>query len=403
MTILVALEARLGRTPDGHIVSTSGVDAHPFWRRYLAVFDRVLIAARVEPVADGPGLAPVEGPGVAVRALPPYRGPWQYLRRRAELAHAMRAAVAEADVLCLRAPGPVAGAAWRLRAGRPFGVEVVGDPEDSLSAGAVRSLARVPARAALARDLGAMCREAVAVSYVTRRALQRRYPTTAWTTSYSSIDLPEEAFATDAELAARSARIARPGKGTAADPWRLVTVGTLAQLYKGQDVLIDAFRIARARGLAAELTVVGDGACRPALEARAGGVAVHFAGHLPAGAAVRAALDAADVFVLASRGEGLPRALIEAMARGCPGLATRVGGIPELLPDDRLVRPGNARALAHALIRLCARATDLAGLGQRDRTVARGYHSSVLSERRREFYRRLRLAAAENVVLREAG
>ena len=403
MTILVALEARFARTPDGRVVSPNGVDGHAFWRRYLEVFDRVLVAARTEPVAAVDSLAPVEGPGVAVRPLPAYRGPWQYLRRRSELARAMKAALAEADVVCLRAPGPVAGVAWRLRGTRPFGVEVIGDPDDSLSAGAVRSLARVPARASLARDLRAMCREAVAVAYVTRRALQRRYPTTAWTTSYSSIDLQEEAFATDTELAARSARVARPGKGTPADPWRLVTVGTLAQLYKGQDVLIDALALARARGLAAELTIVGDGACRPALEARARGGAVRFAGHLAPGPAVRAALDTADVFVLASRGEGLPRALIEAMARGCPGLATRVGGIPELLPDDRLVAPGNARALAHALIRLCARATEMPALARRDHTVARGYHAWVLSERRREFYQRLRLAAEDGLALPEAG
>ena len=88
----------------------------------------------------------------------------------------------------------------------------------------------------------------------------------------------------------------------------------------------------------------------------------------------------------------MPRAVIEAMARGVPGLATRVGGIPELLPDDRLVPAGNARALAHALIRLCSPKTDFAELARRDRTVARRYHAGALRERRRMFYRRLATA-----------
>src|SRR5262249_55876808 len=178
--------------------------------------------------------------------------------------------------------------------GRPWGVEVVGDPLDSLGAGAVRSLARVPARAALARDLRAMCRDAVAVAYVTEEALQHRYPAAGWSTTYSSIDLPAEAFASDELLALRAARLARPEKGTPADPWRLVSVGTLAQPYKGHDVLVDAVERCRADGLAVELVIVGDGRYRAALEARSRGGAVRFVGQLPAGGPVRAVLDEAD-------------------------------------------------------------------------------------------------------------
>src|SRR5262249_56563831 len=123
MTILIALEARFLRTPDGTVVSTTGVDGNRFWQRYLEIFDRVLVAARVEPVTDTRGVGAVEGPGIEVRALPAYRGPWGYLRRRPALVRAMRSALVGADVLCVRAPGPIAGLAWRLRDGRPLGVE----------------------------------------------------------------------------------------------------------------------------------------------------------------------------------------------------------------------------------------------------------------------------------------
>src|SRR5262249_21639172 len=141
-------------------------------------------------------------------------------------------------------------------------------------------------------------------------------------------------------------------KGTAASPWRIVCVASLAQRYKGVDVLIDAVaRVSRARQVVIELTVVGDGVQRDVLAARAkrAGVPLGLTGQLPPGAAVRARLDAADLFVLASRTEGLPRAMLEAMARGVPCLGTRVGGVPELLPPGRVVAAGDPRPLAEAI------------------------------------------------------
>ncbi len=227
--------------------------------------------------------------------------------------------------------------------------------------------------------------------------LPERYPTGGWSTAYSSIDLGAEAFASEAELARRAAEATARISGSSRRRSRLVFVGSLAQLYKGPHLLIDAVARCRARGLDVELTLVGDGAHGASLIARAAahGLADHvrFVGQVPAGAAVRTHLDRADLFVLPSLSEGLPRALIEAMARGVPGLGTRVGGIPELLPPERLVPRGDVAALADAIARLCSPATDLAALGRQDRDVARRYRASEIGPRRAAFYRRLRDAA----------
>src|ERR1043166_5635017 len=109
-------------------------------------------------------------------------------------------------------------------------------------------------------------------------------------------------------------------------------------MYKAPDVLIRAVAQCVAAGFDLTLHVVGDGKHRPELEQLASALGVSdrviFLGLLPAGAAVRERLDRSDLFVLASRCEGLPRAMVEAMARSLPCIGSTIGGIPELLPED---------------------------------------------------------------------
>jgi glycosyltransferase involved in cell wall biosynthesis len=171
---------------------------------------------------------------------------------------------------------------------------------------------------------------------------------------------------------------------------RLVFVGTLAQLYKAPDVLIDAVALCVQGGLDLELTLVGDGKHRADLEAQAAargiGQRVGFTGRLPSGDAVRAQLDRADLFVLPSYQEGLPRAMIEAMARGLPCIGSTIGGIPELLSAEEMVPPGDAVALAHAIRRVTADPQRLADLSARNLDKAQNYRDEALDRRRVLFY-----------------
>ncbi len=142
-----------------------------------------------------------------------------------------------------------------------------------------------------------------------------------WLMHDSDIELPESAFVS----APRRARQNRKA--------RIVFVGSLAQLYKAPDVLIDAFATCQPH-IDAELVIVGSGRYQHELEERAKdhriGGCVHFCGQLTNPVDVRSELDRADLFVLPSRVEGLPRAMIEAMARALPCIGSSVGGIPEI-------------------------------------------------------------------------
>jgi glycosyltransferase involved in cell wall biosynthesis len=97
--------------------------------------------------------------------------------------------------------------------------------------------------------------------------------------------------------------------------------------------------------------IVGDGPEREALEEEAHSLGLADVQFLGERNDVPAQIDDADVFALASRSEGLPVSVLEAMAAGLPVVASAVGGVPELLDEGtgRLVPPGDPAALAEAL------------------------------------------------------
>jgi len=133
--------------------------------------------------------------------------------------------------------------------------------------------------------------------------------------------------------------------------------GRVLRLREGGDVLLEALATALPREPRLRLTLAGPGELPPAGEEQAAAsAAVEWAGWL--GPAERdELLRSATVFVMPSRSEGLPMALLEAMAYGTAVVATEVGGIPEVVEDGvegLLVAPEDPAALSGALRELAA-------------------------------------------------
>ncbi len=163
--------------------------------------------------------------------------------------------------------------------------------------------------------------------------------------------------------------VARGQLGLPADARAIVFVGR-CERDKGLGELWEAFLDLRSRHRHAMLVLVGAGSFAKELAERATGngcsESVRFAGQIRP-ELVAMYLRAADVFVLPSYGEGMPNALLEAMAIGLPVVASRVGGIPEVVEDrvsGLLVEPKSARALSRALDQLLGQPVWAAGLGR---------------------------------------
>jgi glycosyltransferase involved in cell wall biosynthesis len=381
MKVFITSEERFVRTADRRLWSR-GPASYSFWKRYLGVFDQVHVLARVASVTTLPASwKRADGEGVTIDALPNYLGPFEYATQYFPIKAAIRKALSRTGAIILRAPSPIAHCLQQeLALGRPFGVEVVGDPYEVFAPGSVKHPMRPFLRWLLTNQLKRQCREACAVAYVTKSALQRRYRANeaALSTACSGIELGDGAFVRNPRNFAVHPR-----------PIRVISVGTMEVLYKGFDILIDAVSVCIKAGLDIELVIAGDGRCRPELERRAQlrGIVQHvrFAGHIPNGTALRNELDQADIFVLASKTEGLPRAMIEAMSRALPCIGSGVGGIPELLAPEELVPRGDAMALARIMKEVIKDPVRMTRMSALNLAKARDYHDSVLTTRRLHF------------------
>lgn len=144
-------------------------------------------------------------------------------------------------------------------------------------------------------------------------------------------------------------------------PADAIVIGTLGRLDPVKNQILLARAVARMLDRRPELrarlrlAIIGDGADRAAIEAILKEAAMEDIAWLPGFRDDTPSLyRALSIFVLPSVREGISNTLLEAMASGCPVVATRVGGNPEILPDGivgQLVESGNPDRLAEALLR----------------------------------------------------
>lgn len=383
MNVFIILNHCFYLSPDDMLWTKNPSVNYEFWTRYLDIFDNVTIIARAMPVKQSePGWHKTTGLNVTGYLLPHFQGPESFIANYTEIRRNIKFVVTNvnSEAIIFRVPCSIGTEIWKsLPIGKPYGLEVVTDPYDNFAPGAVKHPLRFFFRWLFTTNLRKQCQQASGVAYVTAHALQKRYPTQSFSTHYSSIKLTSTKFKS------------QPHTYTIGNnAHSLITVGNQEHLYKAPDVLIKAVAICINNGLNLHLTLVGDGKHRVELEGLAQQLGISekvtFTGHLCDSIDVQNKLDQADLFVLPSHQEGLPRAMIEAMARGLPCIGSTVGGIPELLAAENMVLPGNADALARKIEEVVTNPERMNQMAAENLDKAQEYHEERLRQRRNEFY-----------------
>lgn len=367
---------------DGLLYSPNQFD-DAFWARYADIFGEVVVVARVERRSEPEHAAsPVTHPDVHVRAIRPFQGPASLVPRLASVMNSLHRAIRDLDGLVVRSPGTLSLLAlpYLLARRKPIAIEVVGDSQAVFSTGVGGRASRLLGLLSAAATKR-LFRTASAVTYVTEEYLQRRYPAASHTlvAAFSDVVLSQE------DLRERP----RNPDEFCLRPARLLFAGTMEQRYKGIDTLLSAVVALKARGRAVSLRLAGAGRLQDEIRR---GIAdldledsVELLGRLTK-AELTAEMDACDLFVLPSRTEGLPRTVVEAMARATPVVASTVGGLPELLPARDLIEADDPAGLADKIAACIDSPALLAAMSAGNLASAQRFAAAALNLRRQAFY-----------------
>lgn len=253
--------------------------------------------------------------------------------------------VASSNLICIRIPALGANLIFKIakKYKLPVMSEVMGCPWDMFWNHSFKGKIIAPFITLSTKNLA---KNSDYVHYVTENFLQQRYPSASGVPVCAASDVKIKEISDDT-IGSRRKKIKNMDRNS-------ITVMTSAAVdvrYKGQQYMIEAISILAKRGINARYIIAGGGNPNYLLHyAQKYNVAdrIRLTGRLSADDIVKN-LDECDIYVQPSLQEGLPRALVEALSRGCPAVGAHTGGIPELLPPQCVVKRKSAKAIADAI------------------------------------------------------
>lgn len=359
-----------------------------FYQRYLRIFEELRICNRViEEDSLKVGRIRVDDKRIEIRPLPIFHGPLEYAKSYFAVGRAMKSAVIGCDAAILRLPSTVAQrlSGQVIKAGIPYATEVVFDAGDGAETAKnvfERLLWRI-----IHKKMQDICRNADGVSCVTEKYLQGSYYSAKlnhFTSHYSTLALNKSFFSSPRSY---------PSKKILTIAHVDLQIGLHSR--KGTDIIIQALSKLKNQGIIVNVAFAGDDWDNSAERILEYAKEYDIDGQVTCpGFLSRKELDdfleKSDLFVLPTRAEGLPRVIIEAIAKGLPTVTTPASGNPELISKEWLVDFDDVDGYAEKIKSLVQDKELYERVSRENYNHSLKYESSILQKRRDLFYSQLR-------------
>lgn len=369
-------------------VYSQGGFSYDVWKRYLRHFDELTIIARKKGTIksdkdkDKQKLTVSSGPGVQFFEVPNLSSVKGQLINKNKASQIIKSQLRKADVLIARLPSEVGALAIKMaiKERKPYLVEVVGCPYDALRLyGNLKGKFYAPISRFKTKSL---IRNSNYTVYVTKDYLQSKYPTNGSNINISNVNIA------DFDVEVLNNRIKSINRIDDRKKIKIGMIGSLNSKYKGFDLAIEYLSRLKSTLPEFEIHILGPG--DPSnfdelLDKYDMRSLVYFDGILPSGSEVFQWLDEIDIYIHPSLTEGLPRALVEAMSRGCPAIGSIVGGIPELITEKFLFDPKDYKEFSDCIIKLVTSRQMMNLQAKSNFYTAKEYTSDTLLKRRDEF------------------
>lgn len=370
------------------IIYTGGSYNQEVWDRYLSITRNLSVMARKESFVykvddakekfnyfDKEKIGFVEVPNL-FSSIRDYFD----IRKRIDINRIIRDEVIKNDFLIARLPSTFGNIAIKFAKeyNKPYLVEIVGCIWDALwNHSSKGKILAFPSYIAMKKSVI----NAPYVVYVSQEFLQKRYPSKGKTIGCSDVSLPT---LNENILEKRVNKINKMGKD------KPILIGTAAAVdvkYKGQEYVIKAISKLNKEGHNFEYYLAGggDNTYLKCIAKKYNIIdKVKFLGSLPH-EEIFEYLDNIDIYIQPSKQEGLPRALVEAMSRGCPSLGSTTGGIPELLNKEFIFRNGAVDEICDLLKKIDKET--MIKEAKRSFQKAKEYDKKLLDKKRTTFYK----------------
>lgn len=362
---------------------TGGSFNNQAWKRYLNHFEKITVLARVETLSDNNNnkeYNKFDLPETRLTPVPSISGPIKQITNKKKAIKQIKKTLLESDALIARLPSEIGNLSIKIAKELeiPYAVEVVACVWDALwNHGSYTAKLYAPiAYYKMKKNI----KESPYTVYVTKEFLQKRYPTHGITTNISNVEINEvltESYQNRKKRLVNKKSI------------KIGMIGSLKNNIKGWDTTFKSLKELNDEGINFHFYALGDGDMNkwtPITEKLNISDRITFCGVLPGGNPVLNWLDGIDLYIQPSYQEGLPRAVIEAMSRGCPVIGSNAGGIPELINNKYVHEVGNFKELTEKIKILVNDNEEMMEATEENLLNAKLYEKSILDFNRKEFW-----------------